>query len=86
MPFYREDLPVPPPNGFPGADWRVASPGYFQAIGMSLLKGRFFEDSDRQTTPPVAIINETMARSFWSGEDPVGKRFRLGQPEMGTYR
>ncbi len=83
MPFYREDLPVPPPDAFPGADWRVASPGYFQTMGISLLKGRFFEDTDRKETPPVAIINETMARSFWSGEDPIGKRMRLGTPEMG---
>ncbi|HVN77905.1 MAG TPA: ABC transporter permease, partial [Terriglobia bacterium] len=83
MPFYREDLPVPPSNAFPGADWRVASPGYFQAMGMSLLKGRFFEDSDRHTTPLVAIINETMARNFWPGEDPLGKQMRIGQPEMG---
>ncbi len=83
MPFYRGDLPVPPPDAFPGADWRVASPGYFQAMGISLVKGRSFEDSDKREVPPVAIINETMARKFWSGEDPLGKRMRLGTPEMG---
>ncbi len=83
MQFYREDLPVPPANAFPGADWRAASPGYFQAMGMSLLKGRFFENSDRQNSPTVAVINETMARSFWPGADPIGKRMRLGTPEMG---
>ena len=81
--FYRDDLPVPQSDACPAADWRVASPGYFQAMGISLLRGRFFGDWDRQETAPVAILNETMARSFWRGEDPIGKRIRLGKPDMG---
>jgi putative ABC transport system permease protein len=81
--FYRDGLPVPSSDACPSADWRVASPGYFQAMRISLLKGRFFEDADRLETPPVTVINETMARSFWPGEDPVGKRMRLGKPDMG---
>jgi len=83
MPFYRGDLPVPPSDKFPAADWRTTSPGYFQAMGVSLLKGRFFEDSDRQSAPLATVINETMARNYWPSEDPVGKRMRLGTPDMG---
>ena len=51
---------------------------YFQTIGVSLLQGRRFTDRDREDTAPVAIINETMARRFWPGESPVGKRFHFG--------
>ena len=44
---------------------------------MRLVRGRDFEESDNETAPPVAVINETMARRFWPGEDAIGKRFRL---------
>jgi len=50
----------------------------FKALGTSLLKGRFFSNSDGPTAPPVAIINDAMARRLWPGRDPVGRRFRLG--------
>jgi putative ABC transport system permease protein len=51
------------------------SPGCFEALGVRLLKGRWFSDQDKGG-PPVAIINETMARHFWPGEEVVGKQFR----------
>jgi putative ABC transport system permease protein len=54
------------------------SPGYFQMMGVSLLRGREFDGSDGKDSPPVVIINDTMARQFWPGEDPVGKRFKFG--------
>jgi putative ABC transport system permease protein len=47
---------------------------YFQAMGVSLLQGRGFTGADRDGAPPVAIIDETMARKFWPGQDPLGKR------------
>lgn len=50
---------------------------FFQAAGIPLQKGRFFSDDlDRRDSPPVAIINETMVRTYWPNEDPIGKRFR----------
>jgi predicted permease len=57
------------------------SPGYFQAAGTSLLQGRYFTALDQAASPPVAIVNQTMARRFWPGEDPIGKRFKLAGPE-----
>jgi putative ABC transport system permease protein len=45
---------------------------------MKLVQGRLFNGGDGADTPPVALINETMARAFWSGENPMGKRFRKG--------
>ena len=53
------------------------SPGYFQTLGIPLVRGRLFSDLDRKDTVPVAIVNAAMARHFWSGEDPVGKRFHF---------
>lgn len=53
---------------------------YFETIGAPLRAGRGFSDRDGVATAPVAIINETMARWFWPGETPVGKRFRVGEP------
>jgi putative ABC transport system permease protein len=57
------------------------SPSWFRAVGAPLLRGRLFDEGDRSGTIRVAIINETMARRLWPGEDPVGKRFKFGPPE-----
>jgi predicted permease len=51
-------------------------PGYFDTIRMPIVRGRAFDDHDRDGAPMVAVINETMARRLWPGEDPLGKRFR----------
>src|SRR5262249_33574644 len=52
------------------------SPGYFDAIGARLIRGRPFSNWDAANSAKVAIINETMARHLWPGGDPIGKRFR----------
>lgn len=51
------------------------SPDYFETYGIRLLQGRNFAGSDRADAPPVAIVSQAMARKFWPGENPVGKRF-----------
>jgi predicted permease len=51
-------------------------PGYFSTVGIPILEGRDFTDADREGAPLVAIVNETTARQFWPGQDPVGKRFK----------
>jgi putative ABC transport system permease protein len=53
------------------------SADFFKAIGTPLLRGRFFSIEDRPDAPPVAIINDAMARRSWPGHNPVGKRFKL---------
>jgi putative ABC transport system permease protein len=53
---------------------------YFRAMGMRLRSGRAFTERDDETTPPVAIINETLARRYFPGEDPLGKRILAGYP------
>jgi predicted permease len=54
----------------------IAGP-FFETAGIPLRKGRVFSDRDRRGSLPVAIINETMARAYWPGADPIGKRFRF---------
>jgi predicted permease len=54
-------------------NWNVASPGYFRALGLPLSRGRDFNERDTESAPPVAIVNEVMARRFWPGQDPIGK-------------
>jgi predicted permease len=58
------------------ANNRVISPGYLETMGYRLRAGRFFDQRDGPDTLPVALINETMAREYWTGQDPVGKRFK----------
>jgi putative ABC transport system permease protein len=71
-------------NG-PGAVWnanhRQVSPDYFRALGLAVREGRHFEERDDEGALPAAVVNETMARSFWPGETAVGKRFKVGAPD-----
>lgn len=57
--------------------WSDVSPGYFGSLGVPVTRGREIAASDVRGAPPVAVINETMARKFWPGEDPVGRRVTL---------
>ena len=66
------------PEEDPSADRYSITPGYLRAMHIPLLGGREFDQRDAQTSPMVALVNESMARQFWPGEDPVGKRFRMG--------
>lgn len=66
--------PATNPNG----DWQVATPGYFETMGIQLVRGRFFRDADRSNAPLAAVIDQNMAQRYWPGEDALGKRFHLG--------
>ena len=57
-----------------------ASADFFKAIGTPLVRGRVFSMDDGPEAPPVAIINEAMARRFWPGSDPVGRRLKFDPP------
>lgn len=65
----------------PETDYRAVTPGYFQAMGVSLISGRYFDERDGDTAAPVGIIDESMASTFWPNEDPIGKRIKLGGAE-----
>jgi putative ABC transport system permease protein len=59
------------------AQMRPASPGYFSALGIPLQQGREFIESDNETAPGVAIVNEMLAKRFWPNESPLGKKIRF---------
>jgi putative ABC transport system permease protein len=79
--FRIEGRAVPPGQMAPwGSRW-AAGASYFQTMNIPLIRGRYFDDRDVASASGVAIIDETMARKFWSNEDPIGKRitFEGGQ-------
>jgi predicted permease len=71
----REDLPMPLR---PTVGWHWAGPGYFTAMGMPLVSGRDFTADDLTHTGHVTVINETLARLHFPGENPIGKRVYFG--------
>jgi predicted permease len=60
------------------ADQRVASVGYFEAMKIPLVRGRFFTEHDRKEAEQVVVIDENMARTYWPDADPIGKRLKRG--------
>jgi predicted permease len=62
----------------PEADQRVATNDYFKAMGISVIRGRSFEPRDSATGPPVAIVDESLAQTYWPNQDPIGKRLHVG--------
>ena len=59
---------------------RMISSNYFKTMSIPLLKGRELTETDKADSPPVAVISETTARLFWPGEEPLGKRIKVGTP------
>jgi predicted permease len=68
----------------PETSFNTVDPTYFATMRIPILRGRAFADSDNETAPQVAIVNQTMAKKLWPDEDPVGKRFRWAG-ESGSY-
>ena len=76
--FAIDGKPEPPPGQPPMlANNRVVSSGYFSALGIPLVNGRFLSNQDTAQAPLAAVINQSMAKRYWAEENPVGKRFRL---------
>lgn len=64
---------------------RTASPGYFAAMGLGLVRGRLFQDSDGMDAHPVAIVNETLARKYFAGRDAIGRRVSMSSVGEGPW-
>ncbi|MGB6482624.1 MAG: ABC transporter permease [Candidatus Acidiferrales bacterium] len=71
-----EGLPAPLPGHAIIPNWRMISSQYIQAIGMKLVEGRTFDARDGANTQHVALINQTAAKKFWPGDNPIGTRFK----------
>jgi putative ABC transport system permease protein len=77
-PFWVPGMPTAPGTNQPMAVETTVSPGYFRTLGVSLLRGRLFDDSDRGRKDGILIINETMARRYFRDQDPVGQKIKTG--------
>jgi putative ABC transport system permease protein len=76
--FSVEGQPSPADMKLPFALYRVVSPDYFRALGIALQRGRFFDGHDVLDSQPVMLINRRLAERYWTGEDPIGKRLKIG--------
>ncbi len=74
--YIHPDAPNPPTGEASLAYFNTVSPTYFETLHMPLLAGRAFNKQDAKSTPPVAIVNQTLARQFFAGLDPIGRTFR----------
>lgn len=72
-----ENRPPVARGDLPNTNYYTVTPDYFRAMGIPLLRGRFFTEHDDASSRRVAIINETFARQYFPGEDPVGKRIKI---------
>jgi putative ABC transport system permease protein len=76
--FTVDGQPVPAPGDEPISGARIITPAYLQAMSIPVIRGRAFTAQDKADAPKVILINETLARKYFPGEDPVGKRLTLG--------
>ncbi len=68
----------------PLANFEVVGPGYFQTMGIAILRGRVFGEQDREHAPLVAVISDALARRMWPGQDPIGRQIKNGSLEDST--
>ncbi|MGD0221886.1 MAG: ABC transporter permease [Terriglobia bacterium] len=88
MHFQIEGRPFVDPSNRPDCGFKTASPSYLSAVGLRLIRGRWLAEADTAATIPVAVINETMAKQDFQGQDPLGQRILInqlipGQPAVG---
>jgi putative ABC transport system permease protein len=87
QPITREGVPARTRTESARVVQQAVTPNYFTAMGIALKKGRMFTEHDTADGKLVSILNETAARRYWPGEDPIGKRFAIGSIESyGSFR
>jgi putative ABC transport system permease protein len=72
--FNVEGRPKPAPGSEPDADIRIVGGEYFKAMGMPVRRGRVFAETDREDGPDVFVVNDALAKTYFNGEDPIGRR------------
>ena len=78
--FYPEGAKDPIPGMSYDSNHRQVSADYLKTLKIALRQGRYFDEHDNAQSMKVAIVNETMARQYWRGENVIGRRFKLGDP------
>jgi putative ABC transport system permease protein len=76
--FRTADRPNPPAGQVPDANYIVAGPDYFRVLQIPLLEGRGFNEHDTETSERVVIVNEQLARTYWPGQNPLGRQLNMG--------
>jgi len=76
--FNVSGRPPKSPHDYIVTGYRTITPNYFETLGMPLVQGRFFTAADTEKAPAVVVINSAMARTYFPGENPLGKRLQLG--------
>jgi putative ABC transport system permease protein len=79
--FLPEGIKSPIPGMAYDANHREVSANYLQTMNIPLRAGRYFDGRDNEKSMPVVIINETMARQYWPGENALGRRLKIGDPD-----
>jgi putative ABC transport system permease protein len=79
--FSIEGQPLPPPEERIEYPFETVSPGFFETLGIEVVAGRTFTGQDHADAPRVIVINQTLARLAWPGQDPIGRRLRPGGPD-----
>jgi putative ABC transport system permease protein len=75
--------PPLPPGRSQDADYASVSPNYFRVMGIPLLRGRWFSERDRDSSPPVTVISEALAQRYFPNQDPIGKQLSFDFPPSG---
>jgi len=85
--FIVSNKPVPERAKLPSSAFTPVTPGYFETVGMRLLRGRYFDGHDSENAASVAVVNESFAKRMWPDENPIGQSLKQGWPEdRGSWR
>ena len=83
--FNIEGQTLQPTDKQPDAEYRVVTPEYFTTMKIGLVRGRYLSEQDSPNQPDAFVINDTLARRYFAGEDPIGKRMNLGDTKTPNW-